>query len=158
MNHPKNAYIALGSNKGSKFDNLQEALTAIHNQVGTIRSISKIYKTEAIGFEGDDFFNACVLVETALKPKKLLKVLLQIEKDLGRERSKKEGYQSRTIDLDIIFYDDDDYREYLVFLKHNAEKHECLIHAYVLMTNHVHTCEEVVIENLKNIRIQVYNF
>ncbi len=107
MNHPKNAYIALGSNKGSKFDNLQEALTAIHNQVGTIRSISKIYKTEALGFEGDDFFNACVLVETALKPKKLLKTLLQIEKDLGRERSKKEGYQSRTIDLDIIFYDDE---------------------------------------------------
>ena len=107
MSQVKNAYIALGSNKGSKFENLQDALLAIHKQVGTIISISKIYKTEAIGFEGDDFFNACVLVETVLKPKKLLKQLLQIETSLGRERSKNQGYQSRTLDLDIILYEDD---------------------------------------------------
>lgn len=39
---------------------------------------------------------------------------------------------------DSIFFDDDDYREYLILLKKNAEKYDCLIHAYVLMTNHVH--------------------
>ncbi|WP_353779080.1 2-amino-4-hydroxy-6-hydroxymethyldihydropteridine diphosphokinase [Winogradskyella sp. 3972H.M.0a.05] len=107
METPNHVYIALGTNKGNKFKNLQDALDAIHNHVGTIKSISKVYKSEAFGFEGDDFLNICIGVETHIKPKKLMKDLLSIEVDLGRERTKDEGYQSRVIDLDIIFYNDD---------------------------------------------------
>ena len=100
-------YIALGSNKGHKFEYLQAAVDAIYETIGTIKRISKVYKTPAIGFEGDDFYNACLLAETTLKPKKVLKTLLDIETQLGRIRSKDEGYQSREIDLDILFYNDE---------------------------------------------------
>ena len=101
------AYIALGSNKGTKFDNLNQAILGIHQQVGTVRAISKVYETKAQGFEGDAFLNACISVKTQLKPAKLLKTLLAIEKELGRTRKTTEGYQSRTIDLDILLYEEE---------------------------------------------------
>ena len=107
MNQLSKVYISLGSNKGDKFKNLQRAIDCIHMQLGQIKQISKVYKSAAFGFEGDDFLNTCLILETELKPKKLLKKLLSIEKELGRTRAKSKGYQSRIIDLDIIFYDDE---------------------------------------------------
>ena len=56
----KTIYIALGSNKGNKLQNLQAAVDAIFVKVGAVNRISKVYQTPAIGFEGDDFFNACI--------------------------------------------------------------------------------------------------
>lgn len=106
MNQPKNIYISIGSNKGDKFKNLQGAIDAIHQKIGHVLSISKVYKTPAMGFDGEDFFNACLIVETELKPKAVMQLLLNIEKDLGRKRGSTKGYESRTIDLDIIFCDD----------------------------------------------------
>ncbi|WP_055435597.1 2-amino-4-hydroxy-6-hydroxymethyldihydropteridine diphosphokinase [Lacinutrix algicola] len=99
-------YISIGSNKGDKFKNLQAAVDAIHLKIGTVKIISKIFKTPALGFEGDDFLNACLLVDSSLKPSKILKELLLIETALGRVRTKKEGYESRIIDLDILFIDE----------------------------------------------------
>jgi deoxyguanosine kinase len=107
MNPISKVYISLGSNKGDKFKNLQRAIDCIHEQIGQIKQISKVYKSPAFGFEGDDFLNTCLILETEFKPKKLLKKLLLIEKDLGRIRTKDNGYQSRIIDLDIIFYEDE---------------------------------------------------
>ena len=83
------------------------AIDQVHENIGHIRSISKVYKSPASGFEGDDFQNACILVETDMKPARVMKTLLAIEKNLGRKRSKRKDYESRTIDLDIIFYEDD---------------------------------------------------
>jgi 2-amino-4-hydroxy-6-hydroxymethyldihydropteridine diphosphokinase len=107
MNAPKNIYISIGSNKGDKLKNLQNAVALIHQKLGYILSISRVYKTEALGFEGDEFLNACIIVETNLKPKSAMQVLLKIEKELGRTREKLKGYESRIIDLDIIFYADE---------------------------------------------------
>ena len=107
MNQPKKAYISLGSNKGDKFKNLQNAIDCMHERVGNIKIISKVYKTPAFGFEGEAFLNTCLVLETELKPSKLLKVLLDIEKQLGRVRTKAKGYQSRIIDLDIVFFEDE---------------------------------------------------
>ncbi|TPV35802.1 2-amino-4-hydroxy-6-hydroxymethyldihydropteridine diphosphokinase [Paucihalobacter ruber] len=105
---PQNqAYISLGSNKGDAFRNLQLAIDAIHQKIGYVKSISRVYKTKAWGFDADDFNNACILVETYLGAKKLLKTLLEIERDMGRQRSNTKGYQSRIIDLDILFFNDD---------------------------------------------------
>jgi deoxyguanosine kinase len=107
MNQPKNIYISIGSNKGDKFKNLQNAVDLIHQKLGYVLSISRVYKTEALGFDGDAFFNACLIVETHLKPKTAMQVLLKIEKELGRTRDKSKGYESRIIDLDIIFFEDE---------------------------------------------------
>ncbi len=118
MNQPNNIYISLGSNKGDKFKNLQNAIDLIHQKIGFVSTISRVYKTEAIGFEGDDFLNACIGVETHLKPKKTMQFLLGIEKELGRTRSNTKGYESRTIDLDIIFYEDEVINTKLVTVPH----------------------------------------
>lgn len=106
MTLSKTVFIALGSNKGNKLAFLQAAVDAIFERVGAVKKISKVYETPALGFEGDTFYNACIKVETDLKPKKLLKELKQIEKDLGRKTKKSDKYESREIDLDILFYDD----------------------------------------------------
>lgn len=102
MNQPYQVYISLGSNKGDRFKNLQEAINLIHLRIGAIKIISKVYNTPAFGFESDDFYNACLRVETDIKPKKIMQELLKIEKSLGRVRSGKKGYEARTIDLDIL--------------------------------------------------------
>jgi deoxyguanosine kinase len=101
------AYIALGSNKGDKFKNLQEAIYAIYKQVGTILNISKVYKTKAVGFESDDFFNCCISTQTSLNPNDLLTTLKEIESKLGRVKTTSNSFEAREIDLDIIFYKDD---------------------------------------------------
>ena len=105
MTPSKTIIIALGSNKGNKFENLQEALMFMHQTLGTIKKISKVYKSPAVGFEGDEFLNACVKLTTQLKPKKILKHLLEIETKLGRVRTEGKDYESRTLDLDLLFYD-----------------------------------------------------
>ena len=92
MKDSKTIYIALGSNKGDKFKNLQLAVDAIFEKIGTIISISKVYQSQAMGFEGDDFLNTCIAVNTKLTPKKVLKILQDIEVKLGRTPKKSEGY------------------------------------------------------------------
>ncbi|RAJ14662.1 2-amino-4-hydroxy-6-hydroxymethyldihydropteridine diphosphokinase [Olleya aquimaris] len=114
----KTVYIALGSNKGDKFKNLQLAVDAIFNQIGAVISIAKVYQCKAIGFDGDDFLNTCIAVKTTLKPKKVLSKLLQIEKDLGRSPKQTNGYESRIIDLDIIFYDEEQHDEKNLTIPH----------------------------------------
>ncbi len=104
MKSTKTVYIALGSNKGNKLQYLQSAVDAIYNKVGAIKKLSKVYKTPALGFDADDFYNACIVVETELKPKRLLKILQAIEKGLGRAKKTTSGFESREIDLDILFY------------------------------------------------------
>ena len=94
MMKPTTFHIALGSNKGDKFKNLQNAVDAIHVKVGTINSISKVYKSPAFGFESDDFFNACLVLESTLQPEEVLHELLTIETSLGRIRTKKEYLRS----------------------------------------------------------------
>ena len=106
MNTYQNVYISLGSNKGDKFKNLQDAITSIYLRIGNIKIISKVYKSPALGFEGDYFLNTCLILETEFKPTKVMRELIAIEKSLGRTRPKDKGYESRTIDLDIIFYGD----------------------------------------------------
>ncbi|HMQ45629.1 MAG TPA: 2-amino-4-hydroxy-6-hydroxymethyldihydropteridine diphosphokinase, partial [Mariniflexile sp.] len=97
MAQAKTFYIALGSNKGDKFKNLQEAIDLIYLKIGTISRISKVYKSPALGFESDDFFNACLVVESDLQPETVLQEFLAIETRLGRVRTGTAQYEARTI-------------------------------------------------------------
>ncbi len=58
-----------------------------------------------MGFEGDDFLNCVVWVQSVLTPEKILKKILSIEKRMGRVRKKGQGYSSRIIDIDLLFVD-----------------------------------------------------
>jgi 2-amino-4-hydroxy-6-hydroxymethyldihydropteridine diphosphokinase len=82
-------------------------VNSIFEELGSILKISPVYQTPAMGFEGDDFLNCVILVESNYLAEKTLKTILSIEKKLGRTRSEKEGYTSRPIDIDILFYNDE---------------------------------------------------
>ncbi len=124
----RNTYIGLGSNQGNKRDNLQQAINSIAERVGVIVSISPVYQTESIGFKGDDFFNICLHLKTKHNPENLLKELLEIETILGRKRSNTSEYESRIIDIDILFFDDE-----IVFSKNLIVPHpELTKRAFVL--------------------------
>ncbi len=99
-------YISIGSNLGDRHQHLNNAVAAIEREIGIVEAISSVYETPAWGFEGASFFNAVLRLDTSLSAEELLDALLRIEQQLGRVRSEEKGYQSRTIDLDILFYED----------------------------------------------------
>ncbi|MBT8261692.1 MAG: 2-amino-4-hydroxy-6-hydroxymethyldihydropteridine diphosphokinase [Bacteroidia bacterium] len=107
MNKPlQHAYLSLGSNMGNKFEHLQKAVNCIFEEVGALEKISSVYRTPAMGFEGEDFLNCVLWVKTGLTPNKILEAVLSIEKSMGRERTTSKSYRSRPIDIDILFVDD----------------------------------------------------
>ncbi|MDO4228854.1 MAG: 2-amino-4-hydroxy-6-hydroxymethyldihydropteridine diphosphokinase [Capnocytophaga sp.] len=100
-------YISLGSNIGDRKGYLQSAVNDINKRIGQVEKISSVYETPAWGFDAEAFYNVCLLVKTSLIPAQVLEILLDIEKNLGRIRKLgSSGYQSRTIDLDILLYDE----------------------------------------------------
>lgn len=100
------AYIAVGSNLGDKRNNIEMALEKIDKSLHTkILSRSTLIETDPVGYEDQDvFLNGVFKVSTTLTPKQLINWLMTIEEDLKRERLVKWG--PRTIDLDVIYYDD----------------------------------------------------
>jgi 2-amino-4-hydroxy-6-hydroxymethyldihydropteridine diphosphokinase len=98
--------LLLGSNMGSKKENLQKAVKEISAMIDKVIKQSHIYHTEAWGNEEQDpFLNLCVVIETAKTPEEVMRRILMIEKKLGRVRTAKQ-YEPRVIDIDILFYDD----------------------------------------------------
>ena len=99
-------YLSLGSNLGDKINNLQTTINLIDSKVGDVLLISSVYQTKAVGFVGEDFLNCCVSLRTSMEPKILIKELINIESQNGRLRSSRNIYESRSIDIDILFYED----------------------------------------------------
>lgn len=85
---------------------MQTAVNAIFEELGALVKISSVYESPAMGFEGGDFLNCVLWVQSALTPSKVLKTVLAIEKGMGRQRKEGEGYTSRVIDIDLLFVDD----------------------------------------------------
>ena len=100
------AYISLGANQGNRLQNILEAVIQIQRKIGVLKGLSSLYQTPAWGFEGPDFLNACIEIQTDDKPLELMNKLLEIEQSMGRIRPSQFGYQSRSIDLDLLFYED----------------------------------------------------
>lgn len=102
------AYLCLGGNIGDREKSLLAALTKIEEIVGEVSLKSGLYETEAWGVENQKaYLNQCVKIETKLSPIELISALLSIEKKLGRERTVNHSYESRTIDIDILLYNED---------------------------------------------------
>ncbi len=100
------AYLGLGSNLGDKETYLNQAVKALDETRGCqVEKVSSYLVTEPYGgVEQDDFLNACLCLKTYLSPEELLKRLHEIEQDAHRERIVRWG--PRTLDLDILLYDD----------------------------------------------------
>ena len=101
-------YLLFGSNQGDKKALWEQACHAVSMRCGMLVEKSSLYLSEPWGFEAEEWFlNALMVVETRLSPDELMDELLDIEHELGRVRHpEKEGYSSRTIDLDILYYGD----------------------------------------------------
>jgi 2-amino-4-hydroxy-6-hydroxymethyldihydropteridine diphosphokinase len=98
------AYILLGSNMGRRKEFLQKAAALIAKHCGNILQLSSIYETAAWGnTHQKSFLNQVLVVQTKLHHDELMHTLLHIEQELGRTR--KEKFDPRTIDLDILFFD-----------------------------------------------------
>lgn len=99
--------LSIGSNQGNRWANIESCITLIHQEVGTVIEVSKLYETPAWGFESDAFYNCVLLLHTKLSAQKTLNQVLKVEKKLGRIRSNQQGYQSRIIDIDLIAFDNE---------------------------------------------------
>jgi dihydroneopterin aldolase/2-amino-4-hydroxy-6-hydroxymethyldihydropteridine diphosphokinase len=98
-------FIGLGGNVGNVSENFDTAIEKIKELIGPVIKQSSLYKTEPWGNKNqDDFLNQVVCVETNLKPDKVLKNILAVEKIMGRNRNKDNQFAPRTIDIDILFY------------------------------------------------------
>jgi 2-amino-4-hydroxy-6-hydroxymethyldihydropteridine diphosphokinase len=97
-------YLSLGSNLGDRMFYLLQGLRGLQEYAGDIVRCSSVYETTPVGFEAQQMFlNVCALVETHLEPLNLLSVCQLIEQSNGRKRSLKNGYESRTLDIDILY-------------------------------------------------------
>jgi 2-amino-4-hydroxy-6-hydroxymethyldihydropteridine diphosphokinase len=103
---PFQATLGIGGNVGNvprRFNHLMVYLKA-SSHIDVIES-SPILKNPPFGYlEQEDFYNALIIVKTCLRPKALLRYILRIEKKFGRKRSFPDA--PRTLDIDMIFYDD----------------------------------------------------
>ena len=99
--------LSLGSNLGIRLENMQLAIDKIHNEVGTVVKISPIYETPSWGFSSEMFFNCVVLIHTDKSANKILSKIAKIEKNLGRIKTESEEYQPRTIDIDIVYFNEE---------------------------------------------------
>jgi|GEM_PF-122514 len=99
------AYLGVGANLGDRIKNIRAAMDRINAaDHSRVTGISRIYETKPFGYlDQDNFLNCVIQLETSLTPEELIRFLLGIETELKRERKIPLG--PRTIDLDILFYD-----------------------------------------------------
>jgi len=101
-----NFFLSIGSNLGDREANIQKAISLLnlHSKIKVLQ-VSSIIETKPYGYiDQPDFLNGAILIETELSPSKLLTELQKIERKLKRKQKIRWG--PRTIDLDILFYDD----------------------------------------------------
>ncbi len=104
LDHPATVYLGLGANTGDRMQNIRRALALLSEQV-SIEKLSSIYETEPRGYtEQPRFLNAVCRGVTSLVPQGLLSLAKGIEVSLGRSPGFRDA--PRTIDIDILLYDD----------------------------------------------------
>lgn len=99
------AVLLMGTNLDDRLKNLDQAQAFILERIGGLHLESSVYRTAPWGnTKQEDFLNKIIVVQTFLKPHKLMEALLEIEREMGRIRSEK--WAPRLIDLDILYYND----------------------------------------------------
>ena len=105
-------FLGLGSNLGDRASNLAAARSALSRGVIGIVAESSVYQTEPWGpVPQGRYLNQVLRATSELAPRDLLAKLLEIERALGRDRTREERYGPRTIDLDILLYGEREVRE-----------------------------------------------
>ena len=111
-------YLLIGGNLNNRFELLDKAKKGISEKIGTIAKESSIYETAPWGFESEqNFLNQVLIVFTTLTPMEVLEKCQIIENNLDRVRKEKQ-YTSRTMDIDILFYNDEIIHEKQLVIPH----------------------------------------
>ncbi len=95
-------YVGIGSNI-ERLANIRGAVTAMQCHFGPLR-LSQVYESEAVGFDGADFYNLVAGFDTVLGVREVVARLREIEEEHHRERRGGERFMSRTLDLDLLLY------------------------------------------------------
>ena len=105
----ESVFILLGSNLGDRQLLVNQACMMMGERCGKIVAKSRLYESEPWGFKAEHWFlNQVVVLDTEMSPDDLMDTLLAIEIELGRDRTTPhEGYVSRPIDLDILYWGQD---------------------------------------------------
>ncbi|WYP26666.1 2-amino-4-hydroxy-6-hydroxymethyldihydropteridine diphosphokinase [Alkalihalobacillus sp. FSL W8-0930] len=113
-----NVYISLGSNMESRIGYLEKAISKLRLMKDSeVTAVSSIYETDPVGYvDQPSFLNLVVCLNTTLSPIELLAETQQIENQLGRKREIRWG--PRTIDLDILLYDQENMKMESLTLPH----------------------------------------
>ena len=99
------AYIGIGANLGDARANVLDAVARLRRLPATsVTGVSSLYRTAPIDSSGDDYINAVARIDTTLDAEALLRALLDIEQQHGRERPYRNA--PRTLDLDVLLYGD----------------------------------------------------
>ena len=107
MNTQNQVVLSIGSNQGEKLENIKKCINLIHNEIGTVVRVSRLYQSPSWGFESDDFYNCAVLLHSDKTAEIILSEILKLENRLGRTRNDQQGYQARMIDIDIIAFNNE---------------------------------------------------
>jgi 2-amino-4-hydroxy-6-hydroxymethyldihydropteridine diphosphokinase len=103
----ENVFLLLGSNLGDRYSILSQAVNYIEGRIGVIQQKSSIYESDPWGFEHKNaFLNQVLVVKTDKTPESVLKLAQDIEVEFGRIRRSTNEYEGRTIDIDILFYNE----------------------------------------------------
>ena len=97
------AWLGLGSNVNAE-DNIRAGIKELENKFENV-SLSPVYTSTAVGFDGDDFINLVARVETEMHPLELREYLRNLEDRYGRKRNVPK-FSDRVLDIDILLYDD----------------------------------------------------
>ena len=97
--------LSIGTNQGNRLENVERCIQLIHQEIGTVVKVSKVYETPSWGFDSEAFYNCALVLHTFHTSHLILEQALRIEKKMGRVRNLDLGYQSRIIDIDLIAFD-----------------------------------------------------
>lgn len=111
------AFLLTGSNVGNRKVQLDKAIALLNEQCGTIIKSSAVYETAPWGkTDQPSFLNQALELETPLNARQLIRRILKIEKQLGRER--KEKYGPRVIDIDILLFNNEIHANSFLIVPH----------------------------------------
>ena len=102
MQMQQKVVLSLGSNQGNRLENIENCIQLIHQKIGLVLRVSKLYETPSWGFESDAFYNCALVLHTSFSAEKILRKIASIEKELGRIKKQSETYEARIIDIDIV--------------------------------------------------------
>jgi 2-amino-4-hydroxy-6-hydroxymethyldihydropteridine diphosphokinase len=114
-------YLSLGSNLGEREHHLRDAIARLETE-GRMVSVSSFYETEPVEFTDQAWFlNCAVALETTASPQQLITAILNMERDMGRQRIQKKG--PRIIDIDILLFGDQIVDSPALTIPHPAMHH-----------------------------------